>query len=93
MNHNREIGPHFTGHIHTAMANVSAQVFIWKASPSHEPRGLADDLRMITVRVAVDAIEHLAIAAFISALSFLKGEWVITHQMTAPMLFPGSISW
>lgn len=72
INHNREIGSHLTGHINTAMATVSTQIIIRKASSSHEPRGLADDLRIVTVGVAVDAVEHLAIAAFISALSFWK---------------------
>jgi hypothetical protein len=51
------------------VAAVSIQVVIWEASAGHQPRGLSNNLRRITICVTVDAIEHLSIAVFVLDLT------------------------
>lgn len=46
------------------MADASVQVIVGEAGTGHQPRGLADNLGVITVGVSVDAVEHLAITGF-----------------------------
>lgn len=45
------------------MAAVSVQVVVREAGASHQPRSFSDNLGTVTVGVAVDTVEHLAIAA------------------------------
>ena len=51
-----------TSNIDSAVATVSVQVLAGEACASHQPRCLSDDLGSVAVGVAVDAVEHLAIA-------------------------------
>lgn len=51
-----------TGDIDSTVAAVSVQVVVGEAGASHQPRSLADDLGSVAVGIAVDAVEHLAVA-------------------------------
>lgn len=83
-----------TSNIGRAVAAVSVQVIVGEAGASHQPRCLSDDLGSVAVGIAVDAVEHLAIAVQ-SGISlfvqfFQQGN---IYQMTAPTLFPGRMFW
>lgn len=84
-----QLGSPLTGHIGSTVAGVSVQIVIWETGPGHQPGCLSNDLRSISVAVAVDAIEHLPVAVLLSDRRQAPRTWK-TYQMTAARLLPGN---